>query len=178
MKIARRARRGFKACQSGTASAEFALVLPCLITLLLGLVDVHLASTTHRRLDHVAQAAVLTLAQDRDSSVSTAELNALYTLIDGLLWPLDSDDVAITVASFTRSDDATTRLWQAERPTGDGAAASAAAPGALDVNGRSGIVVGLSIAGPMTIGFLTNGGRIDVEVNTSPVFGVALKRGA
>jgi Flp pilus assembly protein TadG len=77
--------RRFGADKSGLAALEFAILLPMMVILLFGSVEVINMLSTNQRVQNVAASLADVIA--RDTEVSNAEINGLWIAMDTLMFP-------------------------------------------------------------------------------------------
>lgn len=111
-------RRGFRALArdvSGAALAEFAIILPLMLLLLIGAAEVVEGIEAQRRVAAVASSIGDVTA--REQTVSTATLNDIFLAGATLMLPLRSDQLGERLASFTADASGKVTLdWSAEGP--------------------------------------------------------------
>jgi Flp pilus assembly protein TadG len=88
--------RRFKAAEAGVAAVEFALILPLMVFLFLGTSEIGEALRVARRVEHVAFSVADLLSQS--SSVSAAEVNAIFSGAQALMSPYSSGNLKIVVS--------------------------------------------------------------------------------
>jgi len=77
--------RRFGAAKSGLAALEFAILLPMMVFLLLGSVDLLDAMSVNRRAENVAASVADVIA--RDTSVTNAEMTGIWSAVNLLMYP-------------------------------------------------------------------------------------------
>jgi len=77
--------RRFSAAKSGLAALEFAILLPMMVFLLLGSVDLLDAMSVNRRAENVAASLADVIA--RDTSVTNAEMTGIWSAVNLLMFP-------------------------------------------------------------------------------------------
>lgn len=103
---AKRARRGVLARwrddRRGVAAVEFALVLPFMLLLFLGMFELNSALTVDRKVSQAASSVADLVAQtDR---LTNAEINDLLKISDAILQPYPSSDLKLVVSSIWIKD--------------------------------------------------------------------------
>lgn len=131
----------FACDQRGGAALEFALLLPILVSLQLGSVELVRAFEAQRRIAHVAAAMADVVSQGR--TVSTAQLNDAFISGQVLVAPLSTTPLGLRVSSITaNAQGATSADWTVTQ-NWTGAAAPSIPAGYLDP-GESAIVADAS----------------------------------
>ena len=77
--------RRFGAAKRGLAAIEFAIILPMMVFLLLGSVDLLDALSVNRRAENVAASLADVIA--RDTAVSNAEMTGIWSAVNLLMYP-------------------------------------------------------------------------------------------
>ncbi|MBI3438745.1 MAG: pilus assembly protein [Proteobacteria bacterium] len=77
--------RRFGAARSGLAALEFAIILPMMVFLLLGSVDLLDALSVNRRAENVAASLADVVA--RDTAVSNSEMSGIWSALTLLMYP-------------------------------------------------------------------------------------------
>jgi Flp pilus assembly protein TadG len=77
--------RHFAAAKSGLAALEFAILLPLMVFLLLGSVDLLDAMSINRRAENAAASLADVIA--RDTAVSNAEMTGIWSALNLLMYP-------------------------------------------------------------------------------------------
>ena len=77
--------RPFGAAKSGLAALEFAIILPVMVFLLLGSVDLLDALSVNRRAENVAASLADVVA--RDTAVTNAEMSGIWSALNLLMYP-------------------------------------------------------------------------------------------
>ena len=84
--------------KSGLAAVEFALLLPVMITLFFGVVEVSLALACRADVTNVASTAADLVAQK--SSISTSDMSDVWSAMSAILYPYNTSVAQITVSSI------------------------------------------------------------------------------
>lgn len=122
----------------GFAAVEFAMVVPVMVVMLLGSVELSDALTVDRRVTAIASSIADLVAQS--ASVSSADVKDIMRIGDSLLGKYSSSYMQLSVTSLTANaaGDATV-LWSRDRRGGQPYAAGAPYPnlpaGLIDPNG-------------------------------------------
>lgn len=96
--------------RTGVSAIEFALVLPVMITMYIGAVELSHALTVDRRVSSVASAvADLTAQTDK---VNSAQIQDIFTASTSIMTPYTAAPISIVLTSVTAdADNATTVAW-------------------------------------------------------------------
>ncbi|MBC00254.1 MAG: hypothetical protein CML67_12010 [Rhodobacteraceae bacterium] len=92
----------FGADRRGVAAVEFALVLPFMLLLFLGMVELNSALTLDRKVSQTASALADLVAQT--DKLTTAQINDLMEISEAMLAPYPSSDAKLVVASVWMKD--------------------------------------------------------------------------
>lgn len=111
MKLMRTLRRFGKAT-GGLAALEFAILVPMMVLLLFGSVDVIDMLNANRRAQNVAASLSDVIA--RDTEVSTQEVNGLWTAAEVLLFPSNPGDMQMRISSISIESATTARVVWSE----------------------------------------------------------------
>lgn len=90
--------RSFRKNKSGLAAVEFAMLLPVMITLFFGVVEISLALTCRANVTNVASVAADLVAQE--SSMTTADMTNVFNAANAMLYPYSTSVAKITVSSI------------------------------------------------------------------------------
>lgn len=85
----------------GVASIEFAMVVPVMLMIFIGIVEFSQATTVNRRVNQVASSTADLVA--RTKQTTTSEMSGVMDMIDELLKPYDHTLLKITVANVVAS---------------------------------------------------------------------------
>jgi Flp pilus assembly protein TadG len=109
-----RALRRLLRCRRGVAAAEFALILPVMVLVLAGTVELGNALLLDRKVSRAAHIAADLVAQARQ--ISTGELNDVFEAVEEILRPFPAS-MAITLSSvyFDPQTDQTRVVWSQTR---------------------------------------------------------------
>ena len=89
--------RSFRKDTGGVAAVEFAMLLPVMITLFFGVVELSLALTCRANVTNVAAVAADLVAQE--SSMTAADMTNVFSAANAMLYPYDTSVAKITVSS-------------------------------------------------------------------------------
>lgn len=92
----------FGADRRGVAAVEFALVLPFMLLLFLGMVELNSALTLDRKVSQTASALADLVAQT--DKLTTAQVNDLMEISEAMLAPYPASNVKLVVASVWMKD--------------------------------------------------------------------------
>lgn len=101
--------RGFLRNQDGVSAVEFAMILPLMITLYLGCVEVTQAVSADRKTTLVAHTVGDLVAQDQNSCVTDADIDKVFVAATAVLHPFEGGklDVVVTSVLFDNNKKAT-----------------------------------------------------------------------
>ena len=103
--------RRFAGARKGIATLEFALILPVMLTLYLGAVEVTDGLSVSRRVSHATSAISDLVAQDTDIA-NTAEMTDIFDAASAILSPFSQTPLKVTVTAITMdSDKKATVAW-------------------------------------------------------------------
>jgi Flp pilus assembly protein TadG len=83
--------------KSGLAAVEFAMLLPVMITLFFGVVEISMALSCRANVTNVASVAGDLVAQE--SAMTTSDMTNVFNAADAILYPYDTSVAKITVSS-------------------------------------------------------------------------------
>ncbi|MGH1351211.1 MAG: TadE/TadG family type IV pilus assembly protein [Methyloligellaceae bacterium] len=89
--------------RKGVAATEFAMVVPIMIGLYMGAVEVGQALTIDRKLTGLASAAADLVAQSK--SITESEIQDIFKITDSILEPFDTATLKITLSSVVSDTD-------------------------------------------------------------------------
>lgn len=83
----------------GASAVEFALILPFLLILYLGGIEISQAVAVSRKATLVSRTISDLVAQNSTETITTAELNSIFAAANAVMAPYPTDPVKITVSS-------------------------------------------------------------------------------
>jgi Flp pilus assembly protein TadG len=89
----------FRDARDGVAAIEFALILPVLTALTLGIIELSSALQCRQRVTAVAAQSADLVAQY--TSVTTAQMNDVFSAMNQILYPFPTTNSRITISSIT-----------------------------------------------------------------------------
>lgn len=89
--------RRFHDCRKGIAAVEFAFVVPIMLCMFIGVVELSQAITVDRRVSHVTASTADLVARQR--TIDNATLASYMEIVDDLMSPYSSANLKLTVAS-------------------------------------------------------------------------------
>ena len=111
--------RRFRRDQTGLSAVEFALVLPVMLTSLMGATEITSSMVADRKLAQVASTLADLTAMDTE--ITNAEMNAIFDCGRAILLPLDVAPLSMRVTSVYLDDSNVTRVrWSTRRGSGFG----------------------------------------------------------
>ena len=98
----------------GVAASEFALILPVLVLVLFGTVEIGNAVLLDKKVTAAAQSAADLVAQQK--VVTDADIDNIWLAIDNIIAPFDTADTTYRLLSVIADDDGNTEIdWQENR---------------------------------------------------------------
>jgi Flp pilus assembly protein TadG len=141
----------FRKAKDGLAAVEFALLLPVLITLFFGVMELSLALACRADVANVASTAADLVAQE--SAVSTADMGNVFSAANAILYPYAVTTSTITIYSIIDNKTSAGKVAWSCAKTGTNAA----------------------VAGPTTPPAGSNGGDMiaatNLDANGNPSYG-------
>jgi Flp pilus assembly protein TadG len=140
------AARRLTADRRGIAAVEFALLLPFLLILLIGMSETVTALNTDRKVSQVASSAADLVAQAE--SISTSEIADIMVAAEQIMLPYSDTSLDVIIASVTFDDEGEPKVdWSRNKsgsaPWGAGTTPPIDIPESISVAGNS-LVVGKS----------------------------------
>lgn len=89
--------RRFAGAEGGLAAVEFAFLLPVMITMFFGVVELSMAINCRSAVTNVASTAADLTAQSR--TISTSDMSNVFNAASAILYPYDTSPAKITVSS-------------------------------------------------------------------------------
>jgi Flp pilus assembly protein TadG len=99
-------KRFLRAAKRGVAAVEFALILPIMVTMYLGSVEITELLLANRRLENVAASAADILA--RDTMITETELTDVSTAMQLLMEPNPASGLKVRLSAITITNNGTT----------------------------------------------------------------------
>ena len=160
--------RHFVPSRDGVAAVEFAMVLPVMVLMYLGMTELTFAVNTDRKITLLSR----TLADltGRATSVNTADMDTIFNAASSVMAPYSSDQAKLTVSSIVVKDTGTKDVNGNAILKGTVCWSTARGPGSP---------VGLAMGSTVTVpdGFQTADSSYilaNVEMPYSPVFGASI----
>lgn len=129
--------RTFARDARGVSAIEFALVLPVMVTLYLGGVELSNMAIVHRKAVQVASTAADLVAQD--TQITNAEMADIFTALNAIIAPFDPSRATIRITSLTADSSNIARVdWSsAVRTSVRGTGSTVTLPAGLITSGLS-----------------------------------------
>lgn len=100
--------RRFATDRRGLAAVEFALIVPVMLVMYFGTLETTNALTAARRVSNVAETAADLVAQE--TSVTTSDMNDVFSASTAILTPFDTSSVRIVISSVVADSSNVTRV--------------------------------------------------------------------
>lgn len=110
----------FRKDKKGLAAVEFALILPLLITLFFGVVEISMMLTARATVTSVASVTADLVAQK--STVTASDMTNVFTAASAILYPNSLNNATIEVYSIVDDNNATGKVAWSCKKVGTGAA--------------------------------------------------------
>jgi Flp pilus assembly protein TadG len=114
--------RGFRRDVRGIAAVEFGLIVPLLLLMLIGTVEVSRAVAMDRRFNLVTTMVADLVA--REDKITAADLTAIYKIVNQVMSPYDASSLKVSVipvmASSTNASNTKVYAGTANRPSHNG----------------------------------------------------------
>lgn len=107
----------------GIAATEFALLIPAMLLLLYGTVEIGNALLLSRKITAATQTAADLVAQEKD--MTTAKMTEIFTAINEIMRPFDTTGAGYVVTSIRRDRETNTTRVMWSRAFGSGVAKAA-----------------------------------------------------
>ena len=125
--------RRFLGDRGGVAATEFALLLPVMLTMIIGTVEIGNALIADRKITAAVQTAADLVAQKRD--MSNADIDDVFAAVEIVLSPLEGLNAGTTIYSVVMDqDEAISVDWSDTRGAGAPAPSEALPPNLLTAN--------------------------------------------
>jgi Flp pilus assembly protein TadG len=114
--------RGFTSylkAQSGVAAIEFAFILPVMLLLYFGMMDLTSLVVNNRKVTTVASAVADLTSQSR-TSILKSQIDDYMKVANLVLNPMPTSGVTVTVYGYRNSGGTATKIWQTNNGLGPG----------------------------------------------------------
>ncbi len=145
----------FWRARAGVAAVEFALILPMMILLLFGSVEIINLVQANRRVANVGVSLADVIS--RDTEITNAEMTGIWSAVEPLMFPDDVDGLSVRVTSISIQSSSTARVVWSDRI---GTVYSTLAPN----SSVSGMPSGMMAAGTSVI-------RVETTYDYRPILG-------
>jgi Flp pilus assembly protein TadG len=106
----------FASARDGTAAAEFAMILPVMLTVYFGVAEFTDGLTVDTRVTRAASAVADLVAQD--TSINNTEMTNIFNSANAILFPYSAADTQIVVSSLTDAGNGNGRVvWSSAHNT-------------------------------------------------------------
>lgn len=112
--------RRFRKDRKGLAAVEFALILPLLITLFFGVVEVSMMLSARASVSSVASVTADLIAQK--STLTPSDITNVFTAAGAILYPNSQNNATIEIYSIVDNNNATGKVAWSCKKIGTGAA--------------------------------------------------------
>lgn len=104
----------FKRDTRAVSAVEFALVLPFLLVLYLGGIEISQAVSINRKITLVSR-TVSDLVAQSDETITEGEIQGIFAAADAIMAPYSANNVRITVSSIVITDGQATVGWSRQK---------------------------------------------------------------
>jgi Flp pilus assembly protein TadG len=118
----RRLARGLVGNRRGVAAVEFAFVLPVMLLIYFGIVEVGQGVMIQRKVTNLTRAIGDLTAQTRSATISDAEMTGVFDAAGTIMMPFTSVTPGMVVSSIVIDDGRVARVCWSSQPTGGTAA--------------------------------------------------------
>lgn len=109
--------KAFRKKTAGIAAIEFAMIVPLMIALYMGSVEMGQALDIDRKVTSVASATADLVSQSKE--ITKSEVDDIFRISKGILEPYDDSSIKIIVSSVTADEDNDQRVdWSASNENG------------------------------------------------------------
>ena len=109
--------------QSGVAAIEFAFILPVMLLLYFGMMDLTTLVVNNRKVTTVASAVADLTAQSR-TTILQAQVDDYMRVANLILNPMPDDGVTVRVYGYRNSGGAPSKIWETSNDSGPGCSAT------------------------------------------------------
>jgi Flp pilus assembly protein TadG len=118
--------------QSGVAAIEFAFILPVMLLLYFGMMDLTTLVVNNRKVTTVASAVADLTAQSR-TTILKAQVDDYMRVANLILNPMPDDGVSVRVYGYRNSGGTPSLIWQTSNGSGPGCSAAPSTAGYGDL---------------------------------------------
>jgi Flp pilus assembly protein TadG len=104
--------RRFRACASGVAAIEMALVLPVMLFAYFGLVDLANGISASRRVTTAASTMADLVTQASSPTTTRAELLGFFEAAASIIEPFNTSGLAVEIYGFRQTNNVVTQIWR------------------------------------------------------------------
>jgi Flp pilus assembly protein TadG len=104
--------RRFRACASGVAAIEMALVLPIMLILYFGLVDLANAISASRRVTTAASTMADLVTQASNPTTTRAEMQGFFQAASSIMSPFSTSGLAVELYGYRLSSNVVSQTWR------------------------------------------------------------------
>jgi hypothetical protein len=114
--------------QSGVAAIEFAFILPVMMILYLGMMDLTTLVVNNRKVTTVASAVADLISQNR-TKVLKAQVDDYMLVANLIVNPMPADGVTVKVYGYRNSGGVPTKIWETSNGSGPGCSSAPSTTG-------------------------------------------------
>lgn len=111
--------KAYLSAKAGVAAIEFAFILPVMLLLYFGMMDLTSLVVNNRKVTTVASAVADLTAQNR-TSVLKSQVNDYMNVANLVLNPMPTDGVTVNVYGYRANGGAAAKIWQTSNGSGPG----------------------------------------------------------
>ena len=124
--------QNFTKADSGVAAIEMAFILPFMLILYLGLVDLTGLISYNRKVTAVASATADLVGQNRGTVIKT-DIDDYFKVAGMILNPIPDADVKVRVFGYRKSGSSVSKIWQVDNGKGSACSGEPSTTGMIDL---------------------------------------------
>lgn len=110
----------FLRAEGGVAAIEMGFILPFMLFLYFGLIDLTGLISYNRKITSIASATADLVAQHRATVNKSPEIDDYFKISGMIMNPVPADEVTVVVSGFRQVDGNVTRIWRVNNSAGPG----------------------------------------------------------